>query len=189
VHHSGAILSWNFFHPHKKAPWLLRYIEDRDIWKWKLPNAKAILPAIDLIPQTFPDWNRAARDLERASGRHTYATQGKIALRQNTINVNRILKKMEVATFHGYTAGVVNSPILEDDLGDAMRTLGYPIAIIWRRDKGNIRVSLRSSIRVDVAKLAAKHGGGGHRAASGFSFPADKRVPWRYTKGNGRKTL
>ena len=41
--HSGAMLSWQYFHPDEPAPELLRYVEDQDLWNWKLP-------------QSFPPW-------------------------------------------------------------------------------------------------------------------------------------
>jgi uncharacterized protein len=33
---SGAMLSWEFFHPGKEPPKFIRYIQDRDLWKWEL---------------------------------------------------------------------------------------------------------------------------------------------------------
>src|SRR6201986_525599 len=40
VKHSGAVLAWHYFHPLKKVPMLLRYVEDRDIWKWRVPHSR-----------------------------------------------------------------------------------------------------------------------------------------------------
>jgi hypothetical protein len=31
---SGCTISWDFFHGDKEIPLLLRYLEDRDIWRW-----------------------------------------------------------------------------------------------------------------------------------------------------------
>lgn len=48
---------------------------------------------------------------------------------------------------------------------------GADIALLFREAvKGKIRISLRSCEGVDVAKVAAQFGGGGHRMASGCSF-------------------
>ena len=33
---SGAMLSWEFFHPGKEPPKFIRYIQDRDLWTWEL---------------------------------------------------------------------------------------------------------------------------------------------------------
>ncbi|HEX5323887.1 MAG TPA: bifunctional oligoribonuclease/PAP phosphatase NrnA [Capsulimonadaceae bacterium] len=48
---------------------------------------------------------------------------------------------------------------------------GADIALLFREiEKGKIRISLRSCEGVDVSKVAAQFGGGGHRMASGCSF-------------------
>jgi len=39
--HSGCVLAWNFFSPLLPVPKILQYIEDRDLWRWKLPDSKA----------------------------------------------------------------------------------------------------------------------------------------------------
>jgi len=43
--------------------------------------------------------------------------------------------------------------------------------MIWRQLEGRIKISLRSSGDYDVALLAAKFGGGGHRNAAAFTLP------------------
>jgi oligoribonuclease NrnB/cAMP/cGMP phosphodiesterase (DHH superfamily) len=46
--HSGAVLAWNHFHPGKTAPDLLRYVEDQDLWNWKLPRSEEVNAAIGI---------------------------------------------------------------------------------------------------------------------------------------------
>ncbi len=51
---------------------------------------------------------------------------------------------------------------------------GSKIALLFREGpNGAVRVSLRSNKGVDVAKIAAKFGGGGHPAAAGCTLDAD----------------
>lgn len=40
----------------------------------------------------------------------------------------------------------------------------------------NVKVSLRSKRYVDVAKIAASFGGGGHKRAAGFSLPEGTNI-------------
>ena len=40
VDHSGSVLAWKYFHPGKPTPMLLRYIENGDLWKFKIPHAR-----------------------------------------------------------------------------------------------------------------------------------------------------
>ena len=50
---SGAILSWEFFHPGKEPPKFIRYIQDRDLWKWELEYSKEYSAAFDMVPFDF----------------------------------------------------------------------------------------------------------------------------------------
>lgn len=43
---SGAVMAWEFFHPDKQVPEFLRYIQDRDLWNWKLPPQQRILSSV-----------------------------------------------------------------------------------------------------------------------------------------------
>ena len=36
MNHSGARLAWDYFHPGKEPPKFINYIEDCDLWAWKL---------------------------------------------------------------------------------------------------------------------------------------------------------
>ena len=40
LEHSGAVLAWKHFFPDEATPWLLEYVEDKDLWTWKLPNSE-----------------------------------------------------------------------------------------------------------------------------------------------------
>jgi len=39
---SGVTLTWQVFNPGVNIPSILLYIEDRDLWKWELPDSKEI---------------------------------------------------------------------------------------------------------------------------------------------------
>ena len=45
---SGAMLSWEFFHPGKEPPKFIKYIQDRDLWEWKLEYSKEFSAAFDM---------------------------------------------------------------------------------------------------------------------------------------------
>src|SRR5690606_1810619 len=50
---SGAMLAWKFFHPAKPVPDLIRFIQDRDLWHWAIPESASFLSALDLEPNEF----------------------------------------------------------------------------------------------------------------------------------------
>ena len=41
---SGAVITWQHLHQ-SPPPELLRYIQDRDLWRWELPHAREVLAA------------------------------------------------------------------------------------------------------------------------------------------------
>jgi phosphoesterase RecJ-like protein len=52
------------------------------------------------------------------------------------------------------------------------------------KGEGEIHASLRSNGKVNVAKLAEKYGGGGHKKAAAFIFNSSlyKKFPWKLVK-------
>lgn len=180
LNHSGAVLAWKFFHPQKPIPYLLRFIEDRDLWKFKLPKSRAILTVVDLSKHDFRKWNKLAADLENPAKRKQYAIQGASMLKYEDAKIGKIIEKADRALFEGHKTLVANSSILKSAAGNALLKRGVSLAIIWRRESNKIYVSLRSTGKIDVSKLAKRYGGGGHRAAAGFTYDARGKLPWRY---------
>lgn len=43
---SGAMLAWEYFHPGIEVPMLIRMIDDRDRWQFKIPGSKELNAAI-----------------------------------------------------------------------------------------------------------------------------------------------
>jgi phosphoesterase RecJ-like protein len=61
-----------------------------------------------------------------------------------------------------------------ENLPDAIRVIGgIDAAVFLRQHATEVRANLRSKTGADVSKVAAHFGGGGHRAASGFTFEGD----------------
>ena len=58
-----------------------------------------------------------------------------------------------------------------EPLVDALRSIaGVRVACMLRECEGMVRGSLRAKDGTDVATVAREYGGGGHRAAAGFTF-------------------
>ena len=71
-------------------------------------------------------------------------------------------------------------PETEDLIDQAVALRGVEVGLLFIEQlKGGIKLSLRSRSGLDVAKLAARFGGGGHRAAAGANLPdpLDKQIP------------
>lgn len=180
VSHSGSVLSWNYFHPQKPIPLLLRYIEDTDLWKFSLPNSKEVFAYLDLFDFNFLKWNALIATFKKANARKEWAKNGKLLLwRENKLIDRLVANNSEQVHFAGYTVYAVNSPIFQSQIGHVLAKKHPPFAIIWNQKNRAINVSLRSNGSVNVSKIAKRYGGGGHTAAAGFSFPLDKKFPWK----------
>lgn len=180
VNHSGAVLAWQYFHPGKKMPLLLRYIEDRDIWKWKLPHAREMLMMVDLAPLEFKAWSRLAKDIDDPHVHATYLKKGALLDLHYRSLYEKLLPNAELVKFAGHKIYALNCPYyFADDLGHALALKTKSFSLLWNESGGRIRCSLRSAGKIDVAKIAKKYGGGGHKQSSGFSFPVGKKTPWK----------
>lgn len=182
--HSGAVLSWNYFHPDEKPPVFLKYIEDRDLWNWKLNNSPELLASIDSFDMSFDVWDGLVKDFENLSSLQKHVMVGEAILMYEKKTAERLASESKVLVeFEGYTCYCVNSPhIFASLIATLIIDKEKPIGIVWSYVEDGIRVSLRSikgESGVDVSKLADKHGGGGHQSSAGFTLPKDFKFPWK----------
>lgn len=54
---SGCVLAWDYLFPNEPRPTLLGYIEDRDLWKFKLPMSREINSYVFSHDYTFEQWD------------------------------------------------------------------------------------------------------------------------------------
>ncbi len=173
LNHSGSVLAWRYFHPEKKVPRLFRNIEDIDIWKFKVPYTNELAEITTLYPQVYGDWDKIVREVETKEGLKKYVAEGRILLKKRDDLVSKISVYAEEVLFEGYQCLMANSPVYTSHIGSLLYKQKPPMSIIWSRRGKKIVVSLRSDGTVDVAKIAEKYGGGGHKAAAGFSWEQD----------------
>lgn len=54
---SGALLAWEYFHPGTEVPMLIKHIDDRDRWQFKLEGSRELHAALaSHKPWTFEQW-------------------------------------------------------------------------------------------------------------------------------------
>lgn len=184
LHNSGSVLAWKYFHQGKKTPFLLRCVEDMDIWKWNIQRSREVLMFVDLFPLEFRAWNKLARDLESPARRREYVRSGGLLLRYHDRIVGDFVNSAEKVKFAGRTVYAMNTPSrFVDDVGNILAKKPPPFSVLWRVGSGKLSVSMRSSSRsVDLSKIAKKYGGGGHKASAAFSMPFRGNFPWKPIK-------
>jgi len=172
--HSGTIISWNFFHPGKEPPKFLRYIEDRDLWKWELPYSKEFSASFDMVPFDFEEFEKFEDD----SVFDAAVKKGSYILEYSKSVVRKVCEKAKPRKYMGHDVLVVNASHWMSEIG-ARLSHDCDFAVIWYYDheKRNIRVSLRAfHDKVDVSEVAKEFGGGGHPKAAGFTLTGNTIV-------------
>jgi oligoribonuclease NrnB/cAMP/cGMP phosphodiesterase (DHH superfamily) len=168
MHKSGAVLTWEYLFPNRPVPLLLQYVQDRDLWQWKLPSSKAVSAALRLTPTTFPAWQALLMDDRLAD----LANMGEILLQYQMGCVEAATNKaVGTLELEGYTVPCINCTHLVSDIVSALSEHA-PFAVGYFDTKDRRVFSLRSGPGgVDVAEIAKKRGGGGHAHAASFWIP------------------
>jgi oligoribonuclease NrnB/cAMP/cGMP phosphodiesterase (DHH superfamily) len=163
---SGAYLAWEHFNPELPVPKLIAYIQDRDIWQWKLPDSKEFSAGLQLMEMSFETWSELLTD----EAVLPIIEQGRTILAYQQMEIKRAMKKTpEMITLCGYLVPCVNTTTLISDLGNEL-CQGHPFAAMYFETDTKRIYSLRSSEDgIDVSAIANKFGGGGHFNAAGFS--------------------
>ena len=63
---SGARLAWEYFHPVRAVPLLVRHVEDIDLWRFALPGTRAFSRSLRLRPFAFAVWDDLMRRIPNA---------------------------------------------------------------------------------------------------------------------------
>ncbi|TSC51905.1 MAG: Phosphoesterase, DHHA1 [Parcubacteria group bacterium LiPW_41] len=179
--HSGAVLAWNYFHPNKKVPMLLRYVEDNDLWNFKLPQTQLIRLYITSHAYDFSAWSKLAKEIEDKKLRKKGAEAGKAISQYVDQVVKEIVDGAELVQFGKFRVYAVNfmSKKMTSVIGHILANKTKSLGIVWYESKGLLHVSLRASNTIDVSKVAEKFGGGGHKNAAAFTIPFTNTLPWK----------
>lgn len=170
---SGATLAWNYFHS-EPVPTLLRYIEDRDLWRWTMPFSREFSAGFT-TPYDLRAWDAVAAGGDDAL-RDTMRRGAAILEYRNSVMADAVAKAVPctLRAAPEFVGRIVNTTTLTSEIGNALATMpGVDYAFMWsyNHESNAFTCSLRSaSDAVDVSVIAKAHGGGGHPRASGFSF-------------------
>ncbi len=171
---SGAMLTWDLCFPHSPVPELIRIVEDRDLYRFRLRDTRPVSLLLRSFPYDFDVWTGIATaihdgDQELLSQAHGIERfyDAKIAEIVPTATLQTIGRFDGVPVAHAPYAFV-------SDLGHALLNAHpqAPFAAVVVDAYGARTFSLRSEdSRQDVSEVARMFGGGGHRNAAGFRVP------------------
>jgi len=184
--HSGAVLAWQYFHPTIPVPPLLSYVEDHDLWKFSLPNHREYNASVNEYPQTFESWDRLIQQLENPEFLERFIEIGATLVKFEDRLVESLLQYAERAIFEGHEIWVLNvSRTYRSILGHKLAVLnketgGVPMSIVYYHHRGEVSLSLRSEGDFDVAAIALKYGGGGHKNSAGIKVKSFADLPFEF---------
>lgn len=176
---SGAGLAWDVLMPDAPRPALVGYVEDRDLWRWALPNSREVSAWLSSWKPEFKKWSELSTQLEIEPG---YPVgEGAAILRALNGYVAGMAGKYSWATIGGHGVPIINTThaiselvgelsLLAKETGDAKFAAGW-----FQKQDGKFVYSLRSRGDFDVSEVAKQYGGGGHKNAAGFTL--DTLIP------------
>jgi oligoribonuclease NrnB/cAMP/cGMP phosphodiesterase (DHH superfamily) len=180
---SGGRLAWEWFWLNKfkdmtvdqrpfpspvrldRAPWLVDYTEDRDLWRHALPETEAINAALRSHPLDFDLWDQFAQK-DPVS---TLAYEGRAIRRREQQIVADHVANARMRRINEWWVPVVNATVLFSEIAGEL-SKGHPFgACYFDRADGKRQWSLRSMTDgIDVSAVAKTFGGGGHKHAAGY---------------------
>ncbi|WP_313299847.1 DHH family phosphoesterase [Diaphorobacter sp.] len=171
---SGARLAWDFFHAGQPVPDLIRYVEDRDLWRWQYAQTRGFVSALDMEPFELSRWQAIAQFTPQESV--AFIARG-VAMDEKFRHLAQdIARDAMPLTFNGEQGLMVNAPgAFHSLVGELLSSESGTFALMWQvGSQGQIKVGLRSQRDYDCSPLAVSMGGGGHAQACGFRMAADR---------------
>lgn len=160
---SGAVMSWEYFHPSTKVPVLLQHIQDRDLWRFKLPGSKEVHVYLQSIGYDFQEWDKV--DVELA------IQQGKQITKFRDRQVDVMCENARLAKIGGVKCVIMNATLFWSEVGNTLLDKWPDVqmsASFGYNKEGRVTYSLRTRGDFDCSEVAKQFGGGGHKSAAGF---------------------
>ena len=178
---SGATIAWSYFHPDTSMPRLMQYLEDGDLYRYALPETRDIFSYLLVLPFEFHAWDELVLGLEDDTKRGDILRKAAAyteffnALAQSSIEH---AKKVRFEGYEVYFAVTHPNITMKSYVGNQLHAKLPPFALMVTAHPDGFGVSIRGDGSVDVSKIAAKYGGGGHPGSSGFFIPNGSEMPW-----------
>lgn len=177
VNESGASLTHRYFADNTDYHWLVEYTKDRDLWKWRLQDSKAINACLRSLPMTFEMWDSVATTVMVDGQKHwqKMIDQGSAILRNDSLTVDLHAHKAVARIISGNLVPIVNATTLFSEIAGKLAEGNLFAAAYFVREDGKVQWSLRSHAEngIDVSEIARSFGGGGHKNAAGFETDLD----------------
>ena len=106
INNSSAVLAWKYFNLRKSIPKLLLYIEDEDIWRFKIPFTKELMAFLDISDLKFSQvYEMLKGDYVYGEFYSQYPNLGTVRVRFNTfgrINDDELIFRIKEKSSPGW---------------------------------------------------------------------------------------
>jgi oligoribonuclease NrnB/cAMP/cGMP phosphodiesterase (DHH superfamily) len=179
---SGVGLTWAFFFGDAVMPKLYQYVQDRDLWKFELPQSKEVNAVVSATENTMEAFASLRDSLERPNGVGGAIAAGVAIIAMTKKQAEAHLKRARRAVS---TAGV---PYMYCNVSSFTSEVGHHIleqvpevefvVMYFEDNRTGTRVySLRSRTGgYKIHQIAKEFGGGGHPHAAGYTTSDDSAL-------------
>lgn len=179
---SGASIAWDYFHPGVPLPTLLALVEDDDLFRFALPDTRAVISYIAVKPYEFEAWDGLARTLDDPEERIPFLAKVHAYAEYFELLAQLAVDHAKLVEFEGYPVYFATAhPFkpMKSLVGNLLARKHGPFSLVVAAHPEGYGVSIRGDGSVDVAAIAQKYGGNGHRSSAGFLVSADQPMPWK----------
>ena len=165
---SGAGITWDELHDTPR-PWLVDYVEDRDLWRWALSDSETINAYLQTVPR-----DPFTLNMVNAAGVQAAFEKGCVVEAVRRDYIQTTLRGASPVHLPGVLAPALgvnmtmwaNSEVIGERAESSPS--GFALGYVEQAD-GRYKYSLRARKGgPDVAEIAKRFGGGGHAAAASF---------------------
>lgn len=168
MNRSGAGLAWDFLMPGLPRPAMVTFVEDWDLWRFQHEGTRPYHAAMGLHDMTFDEWDKISQTQP--------AVMFDIGTKILTFiqkTARKIVDRACYIRLAGRRTVSFNAPVeLVSETADILLKTNPRLPVLgwmWDGRREQYKCSLRSiEGGPDVAELAKKFGGGGHKHAAGF---------------------
>lgn len=193
---STAVLSWEYFWPESAVPMFMRYVQDQDLWQWRIEWSKEVRCAVQSYPRDYETWERISGvtmprhlDIEYLN-LNTLIAEGIPILRYVKRQISNAQESRTAIFVIGpsprisfdpeeaqagpdrFVVPVVNASAMQSEIANNLLMLNPNarfVAYYYDDAQGIRHWGLRSRMdETDVSIIARMFGGGGHKQAAGF---------------------
>ena len=125
MNRSGAMMAWDYCFPHLHAPTLISYIQDRDLYQWRMKYSEEVCLFIASFEMNFSNWNMLETYLNNPRALQVAISEGIAIKNFNKREVIHLLTRKHKLTIGGLEVTCVNTSSLRNEV----------CVEIWKTDK------------------------------------------------------